>query len=790
MAGAKAPLTFRIFKGDQLIREERLSLSVIKLGKVPSAHLKLDDETVSRMHAIIEVNGPGDVSIIDLGSTKGTFVNGQKVNKAKLQSGDTIVVGETRIELAIGAGEEDEPTKVNTAAVGAGEVITSTPRPGAPPPPVGRPGMPRPGTPAPVPPPPAAFAQTMPAPPAARPFAPPAPAYAPPPPAPAAAFQPQAPAPMVPPPPTAPAIRPPPGLPGGAPIGGAPIYGTPMAPPAGFQAAMAESVDEAGGTRAVEVAAMMGDSVVNVKHCIDPRSGKVSPATYGMFVVSAVAFIAMAFSFSTAVNNADYNKTRYEELTKHGRPGYSIRPVRLSPVYDFVMFGGLILSIGSATAALSRMRREKRSPYYRIGTAPGCEFSTESAPAPEFPLVAPNGDDFAFHFAPGMEGEMVVNGQTTSLAELAAQGRTTISPIPPSAKIRVRAGKATFLVSSVAQPRRYVSPLFAALESRVLVYFAGSLAVHLGFWLILDQIPIEDSGANVDLASREDLTSRTSSNAQDDPPPPEEEDKPDDGAEESGGTGTAMALDEGKMGKKDSDRAEGQYKMKKEQEDPQLARQQAIEQARNAGILGSSSLTQGGAFASLTGTGDISSGFDDGNIYGGLLGNEAGEMNGGFGFGRSGFGPGGGGTGWGTIGTGRYGTIGHGSGTGSGYGVGGGRGGMRGRTAAVPTVSIGQPNAQGDLDKAIIRRYIKRNQQKIQYCYEKELLAKPGLAGTVMTNFLITPNGNVSSSSGSGVDPNVANCVADVIRAIEFPKPKGGGNVQVNYPFIFRLNGG
>src|SRR5687768_2887985 len=40
----------------------------------------------------------------------------------------------------------------------------------------------------------------------------------------------------------------------------------------------------------------------------------------------------------------------------------------------------------------------------------------------------------------------------------------------------------------------------------------------------------------------------------DDPPPPEEEDKPDD--DESGGSGTAMALEEGKMGKKDSDRAE------------------------------------------------------------------------------------------------------------------------------------------------------------------------------------------------------------------------------------------
>src|SRR5256885_4955245 len=156
------------------------------------------------------------------------------------------------------------------------------------------------------------------------------------------------------------------------------------------------------------------------------------------------------------------------------------------------------------------------------------------------------------------------------------------------------------------------------------------------------------------------------------------------------------------MGKKDSDRAEGQYKMKNENADPQLARLQASEQARTAGILGSTALTQGGAFASLTGTGDISSGFDDTNIYGGLLGNEAGEMNGGFGYGRSGFGPGGGGTGWGTIGTGRYGTIGHGSGTGEGYGVGGGRGGMGGRAPAGPRGGSGQPHPQGGLPKGAL----------------------------------------------------------------------------------------
>ena len=794
MAGAKVPLTFRIFKGDQLLREERLSLSVIKVGKVPSAHLKLDDETVSRMHAIIEVNGPGDVSIIDLGSTKGTFVNGQKVNKAKLQSGDTIVVGETRIELAIGAEDEDAPTKVSVAQApppSAAEVITSTPRPT--PSPLAQ-TMPapaaRPMPPAAAPPPPAAPFSPQPytpqtiTPPAPQTFTPPAPqTYTPPPPQ-TFAPPPQTFAPV---PPPSLAVRPPPGLPGGA-----PIYGTAMAPPIGFQQAMAESIDDHTGTRAVEVAAMMGDSVVGVKHCIDPRSGKVTPATWALFVVGVATLVLSIAAFYVSVQNAAYNKGRFDYETQVlKKPPFAVRPRMLSVGYDWMAFGGLALSLVSLTFGLARMRKERQSPLYRIGTAPDVEFATEGAPAPSFPMIAPQGDEFAFHFGHGMDGEMVVGGQTTTLGELAAQGRTTVCPIPPSAKIRVRAGRNTvFLISAVPQPRRQMLPLFATLESRVVSYFAGSLAVHLGLWALLSQLPPDANGANIDLGSVEDTTTRASNTSQDDPPPEKQEDKPDNGQDQSGGTGTAMQLDEGKMGKKDSDRAEGQYKMKKNQDDPVLARQAAIEEARTAGILGSSALTQGGAFASLTGTGDISSGFDETNIYGGLLGNEAGEMQGGFGYGRSGFGPGGGGTGWGTIGTGRYGTIGHGSGTGEGYGVGGGRGGMRGRTAAVPTVSIGQPSAEGDLDKAIIRRYIKRNIQKIQYCYEKQLLAKPTLAGTVSAQFFITPNGTVAQSTGTGLDNEVASCVAEVIKNIEFPKPKGGGGVQVNYPFNFHSSGG
>jgi hypothetical protein len=255
---------------------------------------------------------------------------------------------------------------------------------------------------------------------------------------------------------------------------------------------------------------------------------------------------------------------------------------------------------------------------------------------------------------------------------------------------------------------------------------------------------------------------------------------------DDGGQVASIARAEGHLatGQPERDRAPANPRLARQQ-----ARQEAIEQARTAGILGTIASEQGGGFASLTGTGDLGSGLDDNNIYGALvssaledanvygsrLGSDAGERNGGFGFARSGFGPGGG-TGWGTIGT-----IGHGSGT--------GRSGGYGRAGTVPTVSIGQPSTQGDLDKAIIRRYVKRNIQKITYCYEKQLLAKPTLAGTVAAQFYIAPTGRVASASAAGVDPDVATCVAGVIKAIEFPKPRGDGGVQVNYPFIFRPAG-
>ncbi len=84
--------TFAIYRGETLVRRKTPTTSTIKIGRIPTAHLMLDDDTVSRMHAVIEVN-QGAMTIIDLGSSGGTFVNDERVNKRALAIGDRIRIG-------------------------------------------------------------------------------------------------------------------------------------------------------------------------------------------------------------------------------------------------------------------------------------------------------------------------------------------------------------------------------------------------------------------------------------------------------------------------------------------------------------------------------------------------------------------------------------------------------------------------------------------------------------------------------------------------------------------------
>src|SRR6266403_1034940 len=96
---AKVALTFALYQGDQLVRRDTIAQDIVKVGKDPKSHLRVDDELASRMHAVIEVASPEDITLIDLGNEPGTIVNGARVNKCKIQAGDQIQIGSTLIML-------------------------------------------------------------------------------------------------------------------------------------------------------------------------------------------------------------------------------------------------------------------------------------------------------------------------------------------------------------------------------------------------------------------------------------------------------------------------------------------------------------------------------------------------------------------------------------------------------------------------------------------------------------------------------------------------------------------
>src|SRR5512136_2184756 len=99
MAKQNVALTFALYEGDQLTRRQTVTGDIVKVGKDPKSHLRVDDELASRMHAVIEVAGPEDITLIDLGNEPGTLVNGARVNKCKLHVNDQIQIGGTLIVL-------------------------------------------------------------------------------------------------------------------------------------------------------------------------------------------------------------------------------------------------------------------------------------------------------------------------------------------------------------------------------------------------------------------------------------------------------------------------------------------------------------------------------------------------------------------------------------------------------------------------------------------------------------------------------------------------------------------
>lgn len=72
--------------------------SEVVIGRSSELDMVLVEDMVSRRHARITTYG-GEIFIEDFGSTNGTFVNGEKITKARLKEGDRILVGTNIIKL-------------------------------------------------------------------------------------------------------------------------------------------------------------------------------------------------------------------------------------------------------------------------------------------------------------------------------------------------------------------------------------------------------------------------------------------------------------------------------------------------------------------------------------------------------------------------------------------------------------------------------------------------------------------------------------------------------------------
>lgn len=120
-------------------------------------------------------------------------------------------------------------------------------------------------------------------------------------------------------------------------------------------------------------------------------------------------------------------------------------------------------------------------------------------------------------------------------------------------------------------------------------------------------------------------------------------------------------------------------------------------------------------------------------------------------------------------------------------GVGGGTGGSR--------VSLGLADADVEegLTKEEVGRVIHAHMKEVRYCYESTMVRSSRVDGKINLDFIINGRGIVATAKtgqSSIPDRALGECIARHLKTWQFPLPKGGVNVNVSYPFIFKtLNG-
>jgi len=675
---AKAALTFAIYSGDALQRREMVAQNIVKVGKDPKSHLRVDDELASNMQAVIEVAGPDDITLIDLDKETPTLVNGTPINKCKLHVGDQIQIGNTRIILEAADVATAEAQPAMPAAVSV------SPEPSAPPNPFAAAAV------APNP-----FAAAAAAP---NPFAAAA--------GPANPFQVAAPV-----------------NPFGAPTGG---HGVPDdAPPGTYTYTLVKSGPDVSPDevelphiQAVEVMILWGTNVLHVSHLTPPRNFYVG-----------------------------------EEEGKNF-------------ACDFFI------------------------PAEKLGTT-------------RMPVVVGDRGGVSLVIPPNTKGHVEFPGQprmTLDEARQKAQPSPEVSGghqlgLPAGGKGRVELDQFVFQVAAVNAGKPLKHGVGAGMDWTVLGYFGLSLLAVGGFVsamaFFVPPLGLTDD-EDIDKDTLFLIQQYLNSAAEREQEERETEQVAEENADnKEGGTGTRAKGEEGSMGNPNSKATNKRYAVQgpKDNPDPHIARQAALREAREFGMIGLLNAGASGDPNAPTAPWgrDTSLGMDEMSARGNMWGDEIGDAFGAGGLGLSGIGEGGGGRGEG-IGLGSIGTLGHGAGTGTGQGFGSGHGRLGGsHKTKAPRVRMGATQVSGRLPPEVIQRIVRQNYGRFRMCFEQGLARNPNLEGRVSVRFVIGRDGAVSNVANGGSDlpdSQVVGCVVNAYYGLSFPQPEGG-IVTVVYPIMF-----
>jgi hypothetical protein len=100
------------------------------------------------------------------------------------------------------------------------------------------------------------------------------------------------------------------------------------------------------------------------------------------------------------------------------------------------------------------------------------------------------------------------------------------------------------------------------------------------------------------------------------------------------------------------------------------------------------------------------------------------------------------------------------------------------RGTRILRVSVGTPSASA-IPRDQTQTPVRDAHAKLLACYETALAAKPELGGVVVVEIAIDAKGKVTTVNATGVDPDLATCMAGVIKAIKFPAGKDATRVRL-----------